>query len=182
MPRPHLENGGWGLLRLLGRRDGRLLHRALFVAADHHDLPRQARMASRTWDHVHESPKVMWVPLLVLAAGSIIAGMVGAPCSPATSYESFWRHVHPRPRPQQFDRGGDSPRAVLGEADAAAGGGKRHRGRLLFYILKPTCRARRPSAEADLPLPATTSGTSTSSSTACSHGRPCLRTPAVARR
>ncbi|MGH9381567.1 MAG: proton-conducting transporter membrane subunit, partial [Thermoanaerobaculia bacterium] len=35
--------------------------------------------AGTSWDHVHESPPVMAVPLVVLAAGSVVAGWVGIP-------------------------------------------------------------------------------------------------------
>jgi NADH-quinone oxidoreductase subunit L len=48
------------------------------------------RMDQQTWDHVHESPKVMWVPLLVLAAGAIVAGMIGAPWLAGEGMAEFW--------------------------------------------------------------------------------------------
>ena len=32
------------------------------------------RMAEDVWEHAHEAPRVMWVPLLVLAAGAIVGG------------------------------------------------------------------------------------------------------------
>ncbi len=35
------------------------------------------RMDHHTFDHAHEAPKIMWMPLLVLAAGAILAGVLG---------------------------------------------------------------------------------------------------------
>ncbi|WP_431281217.1 NADH-quinone oxidoreductase subunit L [Humitalea sp. 24SJ18S-53] len=48
--------------------------------ADHH-----------TMEHVHESPWVMLVPLLVLATGAIFAGAVFAPYFIGHGWEEFWR-------------------------------------------------------------------------------------------
>jgi NADH-quinone oxidoreductase subunit L len=39
----------------------------------------QPRMDAHTAAHIHESPKVMTVPLRVLAAGSVLAGWIGVP-------------------------------------------------------------------------------------------------------
>ena len=39
----------------------------------------QGRMDERTRQHVHESPRTMTVPLMVLAAGSALAGWLGVP-------------------------------------------------------------------------------------------------------
>ena len=39
----------------------------------------EGRMAEQTKHHIHESPKTMTVPLMVLAAGSILAGWLGTP-------------------------------------------------------------------------------------------------------
>ncbi len=39
----------------------------------------QPRMDHETEHHIHESPKTMTVPLMVLAAGSILAGFLGVP-------------------------------------------------------------------------------------------------------
>jgi NADH-quinone oxidoreductase subunit L len=43
-----------------------------FLAPAVHDLPRQA--ARR---HIHESPKIMLLPLVLLASGALFAGYVG---------------------------------------------------------------------------------------------------------
>ncbi|MGE3742711.1 MAG: NADH-quinone oxidoreductase subunit L [Geminicoccaceae bacterium] len=48
--------------------------------ADHH-----------TYDHAHESPWVMLVPLLVLAAGAVLAGIVFQPYFLGEGYDAFWR-------------------------------------------------------------------------------------------
>ena len=48
----------------------------LLLAADVHDLPRQdARRSARHYDHAHESPPVMLIPLGVLAIGAVFAGL-----------------------------------------------------------------------------------------------------------
>jgi len=48
--------------------------------ADHH-----------TYDHAHESPWVMLVPLLVLATGAVLAGIVFQTYFLGDGYDSFWR-------------------------------------------------------------------------------------------
>jgi NADH-quinone oxidoreductase subunit L len=47
--------------------------------ADHH-----------TMEHVHESPAVMLIPLILLAAGAVVTGMVFAPYFIGHDYEHFW--------------------------------------------------------------------------------------------
>jgi NADH-quinone oxidoreductase subunit L len=47
--------------------------------ADHH-----------TMEHVHESPWVMLVPLIVLAAGAVLAGIIFAPYFVGEHMEEFW--------------------------------------------------------------------------------------------
>jgi NADH-quinone oxidoreductase subunit L len=48
------------------------------------------RCDEHTLAHVHESPKVMLIPLAVLAAGSIVAGMVGYNMFVGDGMEAFW--------------------------------------------------------------------------------------------
>ena len=50
----------------------------------------QSRASNETLSHVHESPLVMLVPLVVLAVGAIGAGMVFAPLFIGHAYEEFW--------------------------------------------------------------------------------------------
>ena len=50
----------------------------------------QPRCDEHTLAHVHESPKVMLIPLAVLAAGSIVAGMVGYNAFVGEGMEAFW--------------------------------------------------------------------------------------------
>ena len=46
------------------------------LAPDVHDLPRQVPRADHhTWDHAHELPPVMLIPLYVLAVGASAAGL-----------------------------------------------------------------------------------------------------------
>ena len=48
--------------------------------ADHH-----------TMEHVHESPKVMTIPLGILAAGAVLAGMLGVHYFVGEGRAEFWR-------------------------------------------------------------------------------------------
>jgi NADH-quinone oxidoreductase subunit L len=48
------------------------------------------RADEHTMAHVHESPKVMLVPLLVLVAGSLFAGAIGYRAFVGDGMESFW--------------------------------------------------------------------------------------------
>ncbi len=45
---------------------------------------------AETQAHVHEAPKIMWAPLLVLAAGSVIAGAVFYNALVGNGMEAFW--------------------------------------------------------------------------------------------
>jgi NADH-quinone oxidoreductase subunit L len=47
------------------------------------------RMEQSIWDHVHESPKVMIIPLFVLAAGAVFGG-AAAPYLVGDGREVFW--------------------------------------------------------------------------------------------
>ncbi|MGL4964503.1 MAG: NADH-quinone oxidoreductase subunit L [Inquilinus sp.] len=50
--------------------------------ADHH-----------TMDHVHESPPVMLVPLLILGTGAVLAGLIGYDVFVGEGREHFWREA-----------------------------------------------------------------------------------------
>src|SRR5471032_416343 len=43
-----------------------------------------------TWDHAHESPAVILIPLYVLAAGAVLAGFVAYPWFVGQDWEHFW--------------------------------------------------------------------------------------------
>jgi NADH-quinone oxidoreductase subunit L len=45
-----------------------------------------------TWDHAHESPAVMLIPLYVLAAGAVVAGFIAYPWFVGGDWEHFWGH------------------------------------------------------------------------------------------
>src|SRR5882724_11677059 len=45
-----------------------------------------------TWDHAHESPAVILIPLYVLAAGAALAGMVAYNWFVGSGWEHFWGH------------------------------------------------------------------------------------------
>jgi len=48
------------------------------------------RMDHHTYDHAHEAPKIMWMPLLVLAAGAIFAGYLGFDYFVGEKRLDFW--------------------------------------------------------------------------------------------
>ena len=43
-----------------------------------------------TWDHAHESPAVMLIPLYVLAAGALLSGVVAYGWFVGEGWEHFW--------------------------------------------------------------------------------------------
>ena len=43
-----------------------------------------------TWDHAHESPAVILIPLYVLAAGAVLAGFVGYDWFVGDGWQAFW--------------------------------------------------------------------------------------------
>ncbi len=49
-----------------------------------------SRASNETLSHVHESPLVMLIPLVILAVGALGAGMVFAPLFIGHAYEAFW--------------------------------------------------------------------------------------------
>ena len=49
------------------------------------------RADKKTMDHVHESPKIMTVPLAALALGAVFAGMIGYNLFVGDGREGFWR-------------------------------------------------------------------------------------------
>ncbi len=50
----------------------------------------KTRADERVFAHVHESPKIMTVPLAVLAIGAIVAGFVGHDAFIGSGYGAFW--------------------------------------------------------------------------------------------
>lgn len=53
----------------------------------------QPRCDEQTLAHVHESPAVMWVPLVVLVIGSLIAGAAGYHLFVGDGWQGFWREA-----------------------------------------------------------------------------------------
>lgn len=51
------------------------------------------RMDHHTFDHAHEAPAIMWVPLLVLAAGAIVAGWLGHEYFIGHDRVAFWNNA-----------------------------------------------------------------------------------------
>ena len=51
----------------------------------------QTRADHHTYDHAHESPWVMLIPLFVLATGAVLAGIVFSYYFIGHGYENFWR-------------------------------------------------------------------------------------------
>jgi NADH-quinone oxidoreductase subunit L len=79
------HNPPHGPIRLLAAGDRGAADLVLFVAADVHDLPRQAARFVDVMNHVHESPPVMTMPLFILAVGALLAGIVFKEFSSATA-------------------------------------------------------------------------------------------------
>ncbi len=52
----------------------------------------QYRGDHHTWDHAHESPAVILIPLYVLAAGAVLSGVVAYPWFVGADWEHFWGH------------------------------------------------------------------------------------------
>ncbi|MGK2739897.1 NADH-quinone oxidoreductase subunit L [Tepidicaulis sp. LMO-SS28] len=50
----------------------------------------QPRASNEVLSHVHESPAVMWVPLVVLAIGAVFAGMLFSGFFIGDQFEAFW--------------------------------------------------------------------------------------------
>jgi NADH-quinone oxidoreductase subunit L len=48
------------------------------------------RMDHHTFDHAHEAPKIMWMPLLLLAAGTVVSGVLGYPYFVGENRVEFW--------------------------------------------------------------------------------------------
>ncbi len=51
----------------------------------------QTRADHHTFDHAHESPRVMLIPLVVLAVGAVLAGMVFYGQFVGEEYKEFWK-------------------------------------------------------------------------------------------
>ncbi len=51
------------------------------------------RASNETLSHVHESPRVMIVPLMLLALGSVLAGVLFYPYFIGSGWEEFWREA-----------------------------------------------------------------------------------------
>jgi NADH-quinone oxidoreductase subunit L len=53
----------------------------------------KARASAEVMKHIHESPVVMMVPLYVLAAGALFAGIVFSGMFIGSGAEAFWKHA-----------------------------------------------------------------------------------------
>jgi len=51
------------------------------------------RAEAEVMSHVHESPKIMLIPLLALATGAVLAGWIGAEAFVGEGREHFWREA-----------------------------------------------------------------------------------------
>jgi NADH-quinone oxidoreductase subunit L len=45
-----------------------------------------------TWDHAHESPPIILIPLYVLAAGAVVSGLIAYAWFVGEAWEPFWGH------------------------------------------------------------------------------------------
>ena len=129
------------------------------------------RAPAEVMKHIHESPAVMIVPLILLAIGALFAGLVFSGAFIGEENAEFWRSslVH-RPHPR-----GDAPRLLLGDAGANGDDGhRRGAGDLLLPHASgvPAQIARRHHV---LYASSSTSGTSTRSTTSSSSARDVAR-------
>ena len=173
--RRHRPGGDLRLRADAGRRRADLV---LLLAADVHDLPRQAaRRARRTATHAHETPAgSMLVPLVVLAARR--ASSPGLP---------FAQHLHRRraraasgasslDQPPSAILRDDAPRAVAGSSflPTVADGASASPSPGISTSADPRCPVELAARAAGCSTAScSTSGTSTSSTTSSSCGRPC---------
>ena len=130
----------------------------------------EPRAAPEVMAHVHELPKVMTVPLILLAVGAAFAGIAGLPMVEASG--EFWQgSIFVRPEHAVLEEAHHA--AVPGQDPAGDRRPDRHRARLRHV----PARARPAGAGRRCACPrstasSTTSGTSTSSTTGCSSRRP----------
>ena len=128
------------------------------------------RASSEVMAHVHESPKVMTIPLILLAIGATFSGIAGL--ADGRSLGRVLEGLDRRPGRALRARGG-APCAIPDQAPAGGHGPDRDRAGLAH--VHPRARAagagcrelRRRST-----VSCSTSGTSTSSTTSCSSSRP----------
>ncbi len=101
-----------------------------------------------TYDHAHESPSVMLVPLYLLGAGAILAGILGAGYFIGHHYKEFWgASLFELPGKDILHHMHDVPESVIWAPTAAMASGFVIA--YLYYILLPwlpaaTARAFRP--------------------------------------
>src|SRR5690606_16678005 len=50
----------------------------------------EPRMDQHIYDHAHEAPKIMWMPLLVLVAGALFSGWLGYDYFVGEKRIAFW--------------------------------------------------------------------------------------------
>jgi NADH-quinone oxidoreductase subunit L len=79
----------------------------------------ESRVDHHTEPHIHESPRSMTVPLIILAIGSVVAGYVGFPTwlGGTNAFEKF---LDPVFEPLPIPRGGEAEYSNLAEAGMAA--------------------------------------------------------------
>ena len=124
-----------------------------------------------TWDHAHESPPVMLIPLYVLAAGALLSGVVAYGWFVGEGWEHFWGTSIAVKATEHIIHAMHEVDDV-GEAAAAGRGGERHRAELLLLHRQSRDAGQdRPRRSSRCTRCSTTSGTSTSSMTRCSSSR-----------
>ena len=131
------------------------------------DVPRDAE----SWEHVHESPATMTVPLYVLAAGAVVVGWLGIPKFLSREREPFEAFLEPSfpalpagwtPQPHEMSHSTEWTLMLASIAIA----GPRHPPRAASSTpARPRSRCRRGSSRLPdgLPLGARTSTSSTRS-------------------
>ncbi len=131
----------------------------------------QPRADEKVMAHVHESPKVMLIPLLILAAGAAFAGYVGFDAFVGAGAAEFWDGaIFVLPSHTALEAAHQAPLWVkylpLGVGLAGIAGPT------CSTSAPPSCRGFWPGASGRFICSCSTSGTSTNFTTFCSCARP----------
>src|SRR5439155_21945762 len=82
----------------------------------------ESRVDHHTEHHIHESPRSMTVPLIILAIGSVVAGYVGFPASLGGN-NAFEKFLDPGFEPLTIPHGPEAEYSSLADAAMAGASG-----------------------------------------------------------
>ena len=125
-------------------------------------------------EHVHESPPVMTMPLVLLAIGAMVAGFSFHEQLSGADWMRFWGQLDPQRARTTMCSSAHAAYAGLGRTGAERGRARRHRAGLRdLHVRARRCPTRLASAVRGRSTGScSTSGISTSCTTSCSCGRP----------